>query len=134
GRRACAGSPRCVNRGGTCSHRRGGGTHRPHQKCPTSAPMPGMELRRAQAADRTGPLCGGTSEMRSLIALIAAVVTLVSAAAQATPSRAVALGGLGLYVEDDTNVLRYPGLLSKYSHFVFIDLGGNSGLQPALTG
>lgn len=72
--------------------------------------------------------------MRSLIALTAAVVTLVSAAAQATPSRAVALGGLGLYVEDDTNVLRYPGLISKYSHFVFIDLGGNSGLQPALTG
>lgn len=66
------------------------------------------------------------------LALCAAVLA-AAPVARATSSRAVALGDLGQYIEDDTNVLRYPGLLGRYSHFVYVDLAGPSGLSPALT-
>lgn len=72
--------------------------------------------------------------MRFFIAFFAAALILGGTAAQATPSRAVALGDLGLYIEDDTNVLRYPGLLGKNTNFVYVDLGGPSGLRSSLTG
>jgi len=68
----------------------------------------------------------------SLFGLICAVALLGATTARATPTRVVGLGDLGRYVEDDSNVLQYPGLIGKYSHFAFIDYGGNSGLNSSL--
>jgi hypothetical protein len=57
----------------------------------------------------------------------------VGTVARATPARVVGLGDIGAYVEDDTNVLQYPSLISKYAHFTYIDIGGANGVQPSLS-
>lgn len=72
--------------------------------------------------------------MRNLAVGLLTGVLLASMPVQATQSRSVALGDMGLYIEDDTNVLRYPGLIGKHTHFFYLDLAGRSGLQPGLTG
>lgn len=72
--------------------------------------------------------------MRFSIVWMAALSLLVASAAWATPSRVIGLGDMALYVDDDTNVLRYPGLLSRNTNFVYIDLGGTTGLRSGLTG
>jgi len=69
----------------------------------------------------------------SLGAAACVALLLVSGVARATPSRVVSLGDLGRYMEDDTNVLLYPSLISTYSHFVYVDLGGPNGVQSSLS-
>lgn len=74
-------------------------------------------------------------------ALLVGALVLGATTARATPSRMVGLGDLGRYVEDDSNVLTYPGLLgigksamlSSYTHFVYLDLAGPGGISPTLS-
>jgi hypothetical protein len=62
--------------------------------------------------------------------LLFSAALLVAGVARATPARVVALGDMGEYVEDDTNVLLYPAEIAKWAHFVYIDIGGGSnGVQ-----
>jgi hypothetical protein len=69
--------------------------------------------------------------MRPFLRLSAfGTVFLLAGIARATPARIVGLGDMGEYIEDDTNVLLYPGLIAKYAHFAYIDLGGGqNGIQ-----
>jgi len=59
-------------------------------------------------------------------------IALASSMASATPARVVGMGGIGQYIEDDTNVLTYPSQMARYAHFFFIDLPGNNGIAPRL--
>jgi hypothetical protein len=67
-----------------------------------------------------------------LLPWLVAGVLLASTTARATPTRVLGLGDMGRYVEDDSNVLMYPGLMQKYAHFMYVDFGGPTGLQNSL--
>jgi len=64
--------------------------------------------------------------------LLAPALLLAAPAALATPSRVVSMGELSRYITDDSSILTYPGLLPTYSHFVYADLGGPSGISTTL--
>lgn len=68
-------------------------------------------------------------------ALLVGALMLAATTARATPARVVGLGDLGRYVEDDTNVLLYPGLIGRHTNFVWVDLApgaGSAGVSPTL--
>lgn len=68
-------------------------------------------------------------------ALLVGALMLAATTARATPARVVGLGDLGRYVEDDTNVLLYPGLIGRHTNFVWVDLApgaGAAGVSPTL--
>lgn len=86
--------------------------------------------------------------MRNLFtksALVAALVTLIPAAAFASEARVQALGLQGDYIQDYTNVYAYPSTIVRYQNLVYGDLGlkslaagdlvdfqNNNGTPPAL--
>jgi len=64
--------------------------------------------------------------MRNLFtksALVAALVTLVPAAAHASQARVQALGLQGDYIQDYTNIYAYPSSIVRYQNLVYGDLG-----------
>lgn len=64
--------------------------------------------------------------MRNLFtkfALVAALVTLVPAAAFASDARVQSLGLQGDYIQDYTNVYAYPSSIVRYQNLVYGDLG-----------
>ncbi len=77
---------------------------------------------------------------RVLVPALLAGAFLVARPARATPTRALGLGDMGRYVEDDTNVFTYPGLIAigrssmfkAYTHLVYVDTGGAGGVSPTL--
>ena len=56
-------------------------------------------------------------------ALVLILIVLVAMPVLATESRVDGLGGIGLYITDDTNVFIFPGLLSQYRNQVVGELG-----------
>ena len=64
--------------------------------------------------------------MRNLFtksALVAAIVTLVPAAAFASDARVQSLGLQGDYIQDYTNVYAYPSSIVRYQNLVYGNLG-----------